>query len=160
MALKHAVGFFLVLNAASLGMEGAVPASTPANNFVQSKGISLTTESPSINSTQEYLEMPVVLQLKSPCVEEHENYCLNGICTFHKELRKPTCRCHPRYDGERCEHMALTIYTPSVSEKYIAIGVGLGLLISGTITILYCCVQKRCKKSNSPYKVCSSEVTV
>uniref|UniRef100_A0A8C8VIX8 Epithelial mitogen n=1 Tax=Pelusios castaneus TaxID=367368 RepID=A0A8C8VIX8_9SAUR len=91
----------------------------------------------------EYLEEPVLLKLTQSCLGEHHSYCINGLCTFHSELRKPICRCLTGYDGERCEHLTLNSYAHNSYEQYIAVGIGTGMLLSGIIAILYCYVRKR-----------------
>ncbi|MGH0124706.1 UNVERIFIED_CONTAM: hypothetical protein FKN15_024502 [Acipenser sinensis] len=90
--------------------------------------------------------MPRVLELLSPCSEDDQGFCMNGICSYHRELNTPTCRCHKDYTGERCQHLLLDSHTEEGPEKFIAIGVGILLLIGGTMGVLYCCIKKRCHK--------------
>lgn len=52
-------------------------------------------------------------------------------------------RCFTGYTGERCEHLTLTSYAVDSYEKYIAIGIGVGLLLSGFLAIFYCYIRKR-----------------
>ncbi|EMP32959.1 Epigen [Chelonia mydas] len=87
------------------------------------------------------------------CLEEHDSYCINGLCAFHNELKKPICRCLTGYSGERCEHLTLNSYALNSYERYIAVGIGAGMLLSGIIALSYCYVRKRCGKLKSPYKV-------
>lgn len=61
-------------------------------------------------------------------------------------------RCFTGYTGERCEHLTLTSYAVDSYEKYIAIGIGVGLLISGFLAVFYCYVRKRYEK-NPKYEV-------
>ncbi|EGW10952.1 Epigen, partial [Cricetulus griseus] len=90
----------------------------------------------------DYIEGPVALKFSHPCLEDHNNYCINGVCAFHHELKKAICRCFTGYTGERCEHLTLTSYAMDSYEKYIAIGIGVGLLISAFLAVLYCYVRK------------------
>uniref|UniRef100_A0A8D0KIB8 Epithelial mitogen n=1 Tax=Salvator merianae TaxID=96440 RepID=A0A8D0KIB8_SALMN len=87
---------------------------------------------------------PMYLKPMQFCSEEHENYCINGDCLFHKELRIPTCRCLTGYSGERCEHLMLNTYAHHSYERYVAFGVGAGMLLIGVFAVIYCCVRKSC----------------
>ncbi|XP_036269803.1 epigen isoform X3 [Pipistrellus kuhlii] len=100
-------------------------------------------------------EGPIVLKFSHPCLEYHDSYCINGVCAFHRELKKAICRCFTGYTGERCEHLTLTSYAVNSYEKYIAIWIGVGVLLSGFLAIFYCYIRKRCLKLKSPYKICS-----
>ncbi|KAM5285530.1 epigen [Hipposideros larvatus] len=100
-------------------------------------------------------EGPIALKFLHPCLEEHNNYCINGVCAFHHELKIAICRCFTGYTGERCEHLTLTSYAVDSYEKYIAIGIGVGLLLSGFLSIFYCYIRKRCLKLKSPYNISS-----
>uniref|UniRef100_A0A8B9ZN01 methenyltetrahydrofolate cyclohydrolase n=1 Tax=Anas zonorhyncha TaxID=75864 RepID=A0A8B9ZN01_9AVES len=108
----------------------------------------------------EYTEQPRLLKLMQTCLEEHHSYCINGLCAFHSELRKPICKCLAGYNGERCEHLTLNSYAHNSYERYIAVGIGIGILTSGILAIIYCYVRKRCRKLKSPYKVCTGETAL
>nr|XP_048281391.1 epigen isoform X4 [Myodes glareolus] len=41
----------------------------------------------------DYIEEPVALKFSHPCLEDHNSYCINGMCAFHHELEKAICRC-------------------------------------------------------------------
>ncbi|XP_069904125.1 epigen isoform X5 [Oryctolagus cuniculus] len=99
----------------------------------------------------DFREGLMALKFSHPCLEEHDSYCINGVCLFHHELEKVICRCFTGYTGERCEHLTLTSYAVDSYEKYIAIGIGVGLLLSGFLAIFYCYIRKRCLKLKSPY---------
>ncbi|KAM5159368.1 epigen isoform 2-T2 [Callospermophilus lateralis] len=101
---------------------------------------------PSAVQQNDYAEGPIALRFSHPCLEDHNSYCINGMCAFHHELEKAICRCYTGYTGERCEHLTLTSYAVDSYEKYIAIGIGVGLLISGFLAIFYCYVRKRYEK--------------
>ncbi|KAB0354453.1 hypothetical protein FD755_022991 [Muntiacus reevesi] len=90
----------------------------------------------------DYTEVPIALKFSHPCLEDHHSYCINGVCAFHHELEKAICRCFTGYTGERCEHLTLTSYAVDSYEKYIAIGIGVGLLLSGFLVIFYCYIRK------------------
>ncbi|XP_048797924.1 epigen isoform X2 [Tympanuchus pallidicinctus] len=108
----------------------------------------------------DYAEQPRLLKLMQACLEEHHSYCINGLCAFHSELRKPICKCLAGYNGERCEHLTLNSYAHNSYERYIAVGIGIGILTSGILAIIYCYVRKRCRKLKSPYKVCMGETAL
>uniref|UniRef100_A0A8B9Q4Y9 methenyltetrahydrofolate cyclohydrolase n=1 Tax=Apteryx owenii TaxID=8824 RepID=A0A8B9Q4Y9_APTOW len=108
----------------------------------------------------DYTEQPRLLKLMQACLEEHHSYCINGLCAFHNELRKPICKCLAGYNGERCEHLTLNSYAHNSYERYIAVGIGIGILTSGILAIIYCYVRKRCRKLKSPYKVCLGETAL
>uniref|UniRef100_A0A8D0GVI6 Epithelial mitogen n=1 Tax=Sphenodon punctatus TaxID=8508 RepID=A0A8D0GVI6_SPHPU len=103
---------------------------------------------------------PLLLKLTQSCLEEHHSYCIHGLCTFHSELKKPICRCLPGYNGERCEHLTLNSYAHFSYERYIAVGISVGMLLSGVIAVIYCYARKRCRKLKSPYQVCTGETAV
>ncbi|XP_064306815.1 bifunctional methylenetetrahydrofolate dehydrogenase/cyclohydrolase 2, mitochondrial isoform X1 [Phalacrocorax carbo] len=112
------------------------------------------------NTEVDYTEQPKLLKLMQTCLEEHHSYCINGLCAFHSELRKPICKCLAGYNGERCEHLTLNSYAHNSYERYIAVGIGVGILTSGILAIIYCYVRKRCRKLKSPYKVCMGETAL
>ncbi|NXJ81697.1 EPGN protein, partial [Trogon melanurus] len=112
------------------------------------------------NTEVDYTEQPKLLKLMQTCLEEHHSYCINGLCAFHSELRKPICKCLAGYNGERCEHLTLNSYAHNSYERYIAVGIGVGILTSGILAIIYCYVRKRCRKLKSPYKVCVGETAL
>ncbi|XP_023782828.1 probable bifunctional methylenetetrahydrofolate dehydrogenase/cyclohydrolase 2 isoform X5 [Cyanistes caeruleus] len=92
----------------------------------------------------DYTEQPKLLKLMQTCLEEHHSYCINGLCAFHSELRKPICKCLAGYNGERCEHLTLNSYAHNSYERYIAVGIGIGILTSGILAIIYYYVRKSC----------------
>uniref|UniRef100_A0A8C0QLW8 Epithelial mitogen n=1 Tax=Canis lupus familiaris TaxID=9615 RepID=A0A8C0QLW8_CANLF len=38
-------------------------------------------------------EGPIALKFSHPCLEDHNSYCINGVCAFHHELEKAICTC-------------------------------------------------------------------
>ncbi|XP_072785028.1 bifunctional methylenetetrahydrofolate dehydrogenase/cyclohydrolase 2, mitochondrial isoform X5 [Taeniopygia guttata] len=98
----------------------------------------------------DYTEQPKLLKLMQTCLEEHHSYCINGLCAFHSELRKPICKCLAGYNGERCEHLTLNSYAHNSYERYIAVGIGIGILTSGILAIIYYYIRKRLPISSSP----------
>ncbi|CAM4544495.1 unnamed protein product, partial [Lepidochelys olivacea] len=94
------------------------------------------------NNTEDSTKKPIALKLMQSCLEEHDSYCINGLCAFHNELKKPICRCLTGYSGERCEHLTLNSYALNSYERYIAVGIGAGMLLSGIVALIYCYVRK------------------
>nr|KAF6391886.1 epithelial mitogen [Pipistrellus kuhlii] len=144
MAFRVSVSVYLLFNAmAALSEEVAL-------------NLTLAIETqPSNWTVNKTKEGPIVLKFSHPCLEYHDSYCINGVCAFHRELKKAICRCFTGYTGERCEHLTLTSYAVNSYEKYIAIWIGVGVLLSGFLAIFYCYIRKRCLKLKSPYKICS-----
>ncbi|XP_055452426.1 epigen isoform X5 [Psammomys obesus] len=78
MALELPIGVCLLFKAmtAALTEEAEVP-TIPASTAQQT----------------DYIEGPVALKFSHPCLEDHNSYCINGVCAFHHELKKAICRC-------------------------------------------------------------------
>ncbi|XP_012660787.2 epigen [Otolemur garnettii] len=148
MALEVPISVYLLFNAMTALAEEAAVTSTPAAIAPGTNGTINQTEA---NNT----EGAIALRFSHPCLEDHNSYCINGVCAFHHELAKAICRCFTGYTGERCEHLTLTSYAVDSQEKYIAVGIGVGLLLSGFLAIFYCYIRKRCLKTKSPYNICS-----
>ncbi|XP_016009489.1 epigen [Rousettus aegyptiacus] len=148
MAFGVLISVYLLFNAMTSLTEEVAMNATPTVTTQQSNW--------TINKTEaDYTKGPIALKLSHPCLEDHNSYCINGVCAFHHELKKALCRCFTGYTGERCEHLTLTSYALDSYEKYIAIGIGVGLLLSGFLAIFYCYIRKRCLKLKSPYNFCS-----
>ncbi|XP_057212558.1 epigen isoform X1 [Triplophysa rosa] len=118
-----------------------------------------------LNTTQlannESKEEPQVLAIQKPCGTEHEGYCVNGACTYLSDLDIPICRCNQMYSGVRCEHMLLDIHSFSSPEEVIGISCGVILLLGALVgVIVFCFLNKRCRKTSPPYKNYGSENSV
>ncbi|KAG8454227.1 hypothetical protein GDO86_000751 [Hymenochirus boettgeri] len=92
-------------------------------------------------------EQQITTQHRNPCLDEYQEFCLNGHCVFNTHLTSPLCRCHSGFTGERCEHMLLPSHTTEDKAVYIAIGIGLGLLISGVFIFIWHYRKKRCRRT-------------
>ncbi|XP_077332665.1 epigen [Lithobates pipiens] len=92
------------------------------------------------------------------CPEKYTSFCINGFCIFHKGLDIPICRCLSDFTGERCEHVILPAYQLESEVTYIAIGILVGLLLSGLIVFIWCYKKKRCKPTPD-YEMCNRENT-
>ncbi|XP_062964541.1 epigen isoform X1 [Cynocephalus volans] len=147
MALGVPILVYLLFNAMTVLAKEAEGTATPPITAQQGNW--------TVNETEaDYIEGSIALKFSHPCLEDHNSYCINGVCAFHHELEKAICRCFTGYTGERCEHLTLTSYAVDPYEKYIAIGIGVGLLISAFLAIFYCYIRKRCLRLTSPYNVC------
>ncbi|XP_067830979.1 epigen-like [Heptranchias perlo] len=106
-------------------------------------------------------ELPLALKIKHSCHESGQSYCMNGICKYHEDQDQVTkhriCVCKPGYTGERCQHMTLTSHTTEEPARYLymAVGIGIGLLLSALAVVLFYCIQKRRQRSKTTYSKCS-----
>ncbi|XP_012875624.1 PREDICTED: epigen isoform X5 [Dipodomys ordii] len=148
MALPVPVLICLLFKAMTALTEDARVVVTPDSIVQQSNWTANQTEA-------DYVEGLIALKFSHPCLEDHNSYCINGVCAFHHELEKAICRCFTGYTGERCEHLTLTSYAVDSYEKYIPIGIGVGLILSSFLAMFYCYIRKRCLKLKSPYNICS-----
>uniref|UniRef100_A0A8C0WNI2 Proheparin-binding EGF-like growth factor n=1 Tax=Castor canadensis TaxID=51338 RepID=A0A8C0WNI2_CASCN len=46
---------------------------------------------------------------RDPCLRRYKDFCIHGECKYLKELRAPSCNCHPGYHGERCHGLSLPV---------------------------------------------------
>lgn len=46
---------------------------------------------------------------RDPCLRKYKDFCIHGECKYLKELRTPSCNCHPGYHGERCHGLSLPV---------------------------------------------------
>ncbi|XP_069868702.1 epigen isoform X1 [Dipodomys merriami] len=68
--------------------------------LTEDAGVAVTPDS--IVQQTDYVEGLIALKFSHPCLEDHNSYCINGVCAFHHELEKAICRCFTGYTGERC----------------------------------------------------------
>ncbi|XP_060786611.1 epigen [Neoarius graeffei] len=108
----------------------------------------------SLNITHSTHNEPGVRRL---CSEEHQGYCINGLCLFPEDINTPSCkcvcRCNEGYRGERCEHRNLSVGAPKSLEEAIAISCGVILLLTCVCVLgACCCYRKWGSKPAPPYK--------
>ncbi|XP_073511409.1 epigen [Phyllobates terribilis] len=95
------------------------------------------------------------------CPEDLASFCINGHCIILKSLGEPLCRCNSGFIGERCEQIILSaVKVKEMEATHIAIGIGIGLLISGLIVFIWFYKEKRCKKSAPNHLRCNAEETL
>lgn len=46
---------------------------------------------------------------RDPCLRKYKDFCIHGECKYLKDLRAPSCNCHPGYHGERCHGLTLPV---------------------------------------------------
>ncbi|XP_073444087.1 epigen [Dendrobates tinctorius] len=97
------------------------------------------------NSTPEWKDKVLY---DGECPEDLASFCINGHCIILESLEEPLCRCNSEFTGERCEQIILSaIKIKEMEAAHIAIGIGIGLLISGLIVVIWLNKEKRCKRS-------------
>ncbi|XP_008054768.1 epigen isoform X4 [Carlito syrichta] len=86
MALGVPISVYLLFNAMTALTEEAAVTVTPSITAQQGNQ--------TVNKTEaDHIEDPIVLKFSHPCLEDHNSYCINGVCAFHHELEKAICRC-------------------------------------------------------------------
>ncbi|XP_004465385.2 epigen isoform X3 [Dasypus novemcinctus] len=85
MAFGVPISVYLLFNAMTAFTEEAAVTVTPPITAQQSNW--------TLNKTEAaYTEEPIALKFSHPCLEDHNSFCINGVCVFHHELEKVTCR--------------------------------------------------------------------
>ncbi|KAF7658435.1 hypothetical protein LDENG_00012960 [Lucifuga dentata] len=46
---------------------------------------------------------------RNPCLKKYKDFCIHGTCQYLRDIRAPSCVCHPSYSGERCQFFTLPI---------------------------------------------------
>ncbi|XP_006871624.1 PREDICTED: epigen isoform X3 [Chrysochloris asiatica] len=86
MAFGVPISVYLLFNAMAAFTEEAAITVMPPVTTQQSNW--------TVNETEvDYVEGPIALKFSPPCLEDHNSYCINGVCAFHHELEKAICRC-------------------------------------------------------------------
>ncbi|XP_076999290.1 epigen isoform X2 [Tamandua tetradactyla] len=86
MAFGVPVSVYLLFNAMMAFAEEAAFTVTPPITAQQSNW--------TVNKTEaDFTEEPRALKFSHPCLEDHNSFCINGVCVFHHELEKVICRC-------------------------------------------------------------------
>lgn len=73
---------------------------------------------------------------RNPCLKKYKNFCIHGTCKYLRELRAPSCVCHPNYSGERCEFITLPVQSPEGYNRTTALAVVAVVLSSVCLTII------------------------
>ncbi|XP_071314125.1 heparin-binding EGF-like growth factor a isoform X2 [Trachinotus anak] len=88
---------------------------------------------------------------RNPCLKKYKNFCIHGTCQYLKDIRLPSCVCHPNYSGERCEFITLPVQSPEGYNRTTALAVVAVVLSSVCLTIigLLLMLRQRCRNSTS-----------
>ncbi|XP_037118078.1 heparin-binding EGF-like growth factor a isoform X1 [Syngnathus acus] len=74
---------------------------------------------------------------RNPCLKKYKDYCIHGTCQYLRDIRQPSCVCHPSYSGERCELVTLPVERPQEGyNRTTALAVVAVVLSSICLTII------------------------
>ncbi|XP_054648078.1 heparin-binding EGF-like growth factor a isoform X2 [Dunckerocampus dactyliophorus] len=49
---------------------------------------------------------------RNPCMKKYKDFCIHGTCQYLRDIRLPSCVCHPSFSGKRCELVSLPVEKP------------------------------------------------
>ncbi|PWA23732.1 hypothetical protein CCH79_00005925, partial [Gambusia affinis] len=96
---------------------------------------------------------------RNPCLKKYKDLCIHGTCQYLREIRAPSCVCHPNYSGERCQLFTLPLHpavTPEGYSRTTALAVIAVVLSSVCLTIIGLLLMLRFHKRGA-YDVESEE---
>ncbi|XP_061691887.1 heparin-binding EGF-like growth factor a isoform X1 [Syngnathoides biaculeatus] len=74
---------------------------------------------------------------RNPCLKKYKDFCIHGTCQYLRDIRLPSCVCHPSYSGERCEFFTLPVEKPQEGyNRTTALAVVAVVLSSICLTII------------------------
>ncbi|XP_029368570.1 heparin-binding EGF-like growth factor a [Echeneis naucrates] len=73
---------------------------------------------------------------RNPCLKKYKNFCIHGTCQYLRDIRAPSCVCHPSYSGERCEFITLPVQSREGYNRTTALAVVAVVLSSVCLTII------------------------
>ncbi|KAM7417929.1 hypothetical protein PAMA_017535 [Pampus argenteus] len=74
---------------------------------------------------------------RNPCQRKYKDFCVHGTCQYLRDIRAPSCVCHPSYSGERCEFFTLPVERPQEGyNRTTALAVVAVVLSSICLTII------------------------
>ncbi|XP_077589687.1 heparin-binding EGF-like growth factor a isoform X1 [Stigmatopora nigra] len=74
---------------------------------------------------------------RNPCLRKFKDLCIHGTCQYLRNIRLPSCVCHPSYSGERCEFFTLPVERPQEGyNRTTALAVVAVVLSSICLTII------------------------
>nr|XP_020445869.1 proheparin-binding EGF-like growth factor [Monopterus albus] len=73
---------------------------------------------------------------RNPCLKKYKDFCIHGTCQYLRDIRAPSCVCHPNYSGERCEFITLPVQSPEGYSRTTALAVVAVVLSSVCLTII------------------------
>ncbi|XP_070693261.1 heparin-binding EGF-like growth factor a isoform X2 [Pempheris klunzingeri] len=89
---------------------------------------------------------------RNPCLKKYKDFCIHGTCQYLRDIRAPSCVCHPSYSGERCQFFTLPLEKPQEGyNRTTALAVVAVVLSSVCLTIigLLLLLRQRCGNSTS-----------
>lgn len=93
---------------------------------------------------------------RNPCLKKYKDFCIHGTCQYLREIRSPSCVCHPNYSGERCQLFTLPVQTSEGYSRTTALAVIAVVLSSVCLTIIGLLLMLRFHKRGA-YDVESEE---
>ncbi|KAM4555460.1 heparin-binding EGF-like growth factor a [Odontesthes bonariensis] len=93
---------------------------------------------------------------RNPCLKKFKDFCIHGTCQYLRDIRAPSCVCHPDYSGERCEFFTLPSHSPEGYSRTTALAVVAVVLSSVCLTIIGLLLMLRFHKRGA-YDVESEE---
>lgn len=73
---------------------------------------------------------------RNPCLRRYKDFCIHGECKYVKELRVPTCICHPGYHGERCHGLSLPVKNRLYTYDHTTILVVVAVVLSSVCLLV------------------------
>ncbi|CAJ1058143.1 heparin-binding EGF-like growth factor a isoform X1 [Xyrichtys novacula] len=74
---------------------------------------------------------------RNPCLKKYKDFCIHGTCQYLRDIRAPSCVCHPSYSGERCQFFTLPLEKPQEGySRTTALAVVAVVLSSVCLTII------------------------
>uniref|UniRef100_A0A1A7WY06 Proheparin-binding EGF-like growth factor n=1 Tax=Iconisemion striatum TaxID=60296 RepID=A0A1A7WY06_9TELE len=93
---------------------------------------------------------------RNPCLKKYKDFCIHGTCQYLRDIRAPSCVCHPDYSGDRCQFFTLPVQSPGDYSKTTALAVVAVVLSSICLTIIGLLLMLRFHKRGA-YDVESEE---
>ncbi|XP_004696718.1 proheparin-binding EGF-like growth factor [Echinops telfairi] len=73
---------------------------------------------------------------RDPCLRKYKDFCIHGECKYVKDLRAPSCICHPGYHGERCHGLSLPVENPLYSYDHTTILAVVAVVLSSVCLLV------------------------
>ncbi|XP_041653976.1 heparin-binding EGF-like growth factor a isoform X2 [Cheilinus undulatus] len=90
---------------------------------------------------------------RNPCLKKYKDFCIHGTCQYLRDIRAPSCVCHPSYSGERCQFFTLPLEKPQEGyNRTTALAVVAVVLSSVCLTIIGLLLLLRQRNGNSTSK--------
>ncbi|XP_026214421.1 heparin-binding EGF-like growth factor a [Anabas testudineus] len=93
---------------------------------------------------------------RNPCLKKFKDFCIHGTCKYLRDIRAPSCVCHPNFSGERCEFITLPVHSPEGYNRTTALAVVAVVLSSVCLIIIGLLLMLRFHKRGA-YDVESEE---